>query len=87
MAADTVRALQRKLRALPLLISTFEIQTALYEVFVHLGPGFVHRIYANALLPRTDRLQGLDRSPGARLDVSLYKGQLQSAPSRLLTSR
>lgn len=46
----------------------YQIVGGLYEVHRELGPGFVHRIYANACY-RELQMQGIDVQPIKRLDV------------------
>ena len=50
----------------------YQIVGGLYEVHRELGPGFIHRIYANACY-RELQLQGVDVQPFKQLDVQ-YKG-------------
>ncbi len=50
----------------------YQIVGSLYEVHRELGPGFIHRIYANACY-REMQIQGVDVQPFKRLDVQ-YKG-------------
>lgn len=50
----------------------YQIVGGLYEVHRELGPGFIHRVYANACY-REFQLQGVDVQPIKRLEVQ-YKG-------------
>ena len=52
---------------------TYQIVGGLFEVHTELGPGFVHRIYANACY-REFQLRALVVQPQKRMNVT-YKGE------------
>ncbi len=53
---------------------TYQIVGGLFDVHTELGPGYVHRIYANACY-REFQLRGLGVQPQKRMDVT-YKGEI-----------
>jgi len=52
----------------------FDVVGGLIEVFKTLGPGFVHRIYANACYRELRHVRGLDALPRAEMQV-YYRGR------------
>lgn len=52
----------------------FDVVGGLIEVFKTLGPGFVHRIYANACYRELYHLHGLDTLPRTEMQV-FYRGR------------
>jgi GxxExxY protein len=53
----------------------FNVVGGLIEVFKTLGPGFVHRIYANACYRELSHIRGLDAHPRKEMQV-YYRGQV-----------